>query len=312
MGQVHQPEDAEQRPEARLGAALRAARQDQKISLRDMAARLNYSAHSNLVEYERGHRLAPLSVVRGYEDALNLPSGSLTRVYERVVDELRPSDESVPSVDVGPASPSSRRTVFAVTGVACLVTAVLVVLVLGPGGNGHPCSTGSGRGGYRALVGERGETFTSATACKEFVARGGAFAKGIVVPAGATATFFDVEVKGCNELTWGFELNLKETMDQGTKKDTCTGPGASFIVGPFQQPDVTIGPFPTAVLVRVYLRDVTCRFTFFSDGSHGLTTTESPLRIVIGDADVGCQAPPEISRVADNLALGLRIDPIRD
>src|SRR5229473_2472697 len=46
-------------PEDRLGAALRRAREGRGVSLRALAKRLCRS-HSSLVEYERGHRLAPL------------------------------------------------------------------------------------------------------------------------------------------------------------------------------------------------------------------------------------------------------------
>jgi transcriptional regulator with XRE-family HTH domain len=83
MDQDQEPEGGELRPEARLGAALRQAREEEGISLRALAKRLNYSAHSNLVEYERGHRLAPLEVVRGYEVALGLAPGTLVDLHEQ-------------------------------------------------------------------------------------------------------------------------------------------------------------------------------------------------------------------------------------
>jgi transcriptional regulator with XRE-family HTH domain len=47
-------------PEDRLGFALRRARESRGVSLRAMARTLRRS-HSTLVEYERGHRLAPLT-----------------------------------------------------------------------------------------------------------------------------------------------------------------------------------------------------------------------------------------------------------
>ena len=57
------------RPEARLGAALRDARQKRGISLRALAKRL-YRAHSNLVEYELGGNLTISDSLFSVEAAL--------------------------------------------------------------------------------------------------------------------------------------------------------------------------------------------------------------------------------------------------
>ncbi len=127
---------AERRPEARLGAALRTAREAQGISLRALARQLNYSAHSNLVEYERGHRLAPLPVVQGYETALNLPSGSLTALHEEVRSELldadgfrRPKSGPDPgSVPPPPPPRAGRRTrALLALGVLGVVIAAIIL-----------------------------------------------------------------------------------------------------------------------------------------------------------------------------------------
>ena len=82
MANERERETVELRPEARLGAALRAARERRGISLRALARRL-YRSHSNLVEYERGHRLAPFDVVQAYETELGLASGTLLALQER-------------------------------------------------------------------------------------------------------------------------------------------------------------------------------------------------------------------------------------
>jgi tetratricopeptide (TPR) repeat protein/transcriptional regulator with XRE-family HTH domain len=81
------------RPEARLGAALRSAREKRAISLRALARRL-YRSHSNLVEYERGHRLAPLDVVQAYERELAVVQGTLVVVHEKARLELCGEDLS--------------------------------------------------------------------------------------------------------------------------------------------------------------------------------------------------------------------------
>jgi transcriptional regulator with XRE-family HTH domain len=81
------------RPEVRLGAELRRAREARGISLRGLAKRL-YRSHSNLVEYERGHRLAPLDVVQAYEAKLGVLPGSLVALHERAQRELHGEDRS--------------------------------------------------------------------------------------------------------------------------------------------------------------------------------------------------------------------------
>ena len=89
------------RPEARLGAALRSAREKRGISLRALARRL-YRSHSNLVEYERGHRLAPLDIVQAYEKELGVVQGTLVVVHEKARLELYGEDLSRrPRVDHG-------------------------------------------------------------------------------------------------------------------------------------------------------------------------------------------------------------------
>jgi transcriptional regulator with XRE-family HTH domain len=70
------------RPEARLGAALRTTRVERGISLRALARKLHRS-HSCLVEYERGHRLAPLDIVQAYEKELRVTGGTLATLYYR-------------------------------------------------------------------------------------------------------------------------------------------------------------------------------------------------------------------------------------
>src|SRR5260370_34625624 len=72
---------SEPRPEARLGLALRRARESRGVSVRALARTLHRS-HSTLVEYERGHRLAPLDVVEAYESELGLGAGTLAAVHE--------------------------------------------------------------------------------------------------------------------------------------------------------------------------------------------------------------------------------------
>jgi transcriptional regulator with XRE-family HTH domain len=80
-------------PEERLGAALRRAREERGVSLRALAKKL-YRSHSNLVEYERGHRLAPRDVVEAYEVELGLASQTLAALHERAQLEIYGEDRS--------------------------------------------------------------------------------------------------------------------------------------------------------------------------------------------------------------------------
>lgn len=80
-------------PEVRLGTALRRAREGRGVSLRALARRL-HRAHSTLVEYERGHRLAPIDVIEAYEAELGIPAGTLVALHERARLEIYGADRS--------------------------------------------------------------------------------------------------------------------------------------------------------------------------------------------------------------------------
>src|SRR5947199_141444 len=100
---------SEPRPEARLGLALRHARQSRGVSLRALARTLHRS-HSTLVEYERGHRLAPLHVahelvpafpdiqlyvnLHGYEPAQRLTP---SQVLDRFLRSLGVPSDALPA-----------------------------------------------------------------------------------------------------------------------------------------------------------------------------------------------------------------------
>ncbi len=70
-------------PEQRVGAAMRAARELNGISLRQMSKRLNYHSHTTLSSYERGAVMPTEEAVQGYEQVLGLEPGVLTDVLER-------------------------------------------------------------------------------------------------------------------------------------------------------------------------------------------------------------------------------------
>src|SRR2546423_7789887 len=81
------------RPEARLGSALRRIRTERGMPLRALARKL-FRSHSTLVEYERGHRLAPLDVVEAYEAELGVAPGTLVALHDQARLRLYGEDRS--------------------------------------------------------------------------------------------------------------------------------------------------------------------------------------------------------------------------
>lgn len=95
-----------------LGRALRVGRMSRGLSLRGLAKRIGMSAHSGLVDYERGVRVLPEDLAVACERALGLPAGHLVSLRrralaERVARKLGPSGR--PGGSAGrPGSPSGR------------------------------------------------------------------------------------------------------------------------------------------------------------------------------------------------------------
>jgi len=163
-----------------------------------------------------------------------------------------------------------------------------------PGNSGaaHQCQ----KGGYLSLVGADGTTFKNVGACVSFAAHGGKFATGLVIPAGKTATLTNAQlgdlflptaplapntITNCpaDPLAYGYQLNL------GANVTVATGPafgGCAVLAG------ATIGPFPTAVLLRIFLTDFHAPvFTFYSDGNHSTVVGTNPFLVSIRDSLFG-------------------------
>jgi hypothetical protein len=161
-----------------------------------------------------------------------------------------------------------------------------------PGNSGaaHKCQ----KGGYLSLVGADGTTFRNVGACVSFAAHGGQFAKGLVIPAGKTATLSNAQfgdvllptaplapntVTNCpgDPLAYGYQVNLGANVQIATG-----GMGCQVVAG------AVIGPFPTAVLVRIWLTDFHAPvFTFYSDGNHATVVGSNPHLISIRDSLFG-------------------------
>ena len=137
----------------------------------------------------------------------------------------------------------------ALFGVLLLALAPIAGAKHGPGkgnsGAAHRCQ----HGGYRSLVGADGTTFRNTGKCVSFAAHGGTFATGIVIPAGKVATLSNANwnLLPCDALTYGYQLNLGANVPLASK------PGGSCVNG--AAAGATIGPFPTASLLRIFLTD---------------------------------------------------------
>jgi hypothetical protein len=200
------------------------------------------------------------------------------------------------------------------------LTAMLGFTPLAAAGHGNPGHASSGQGssghgnslaahkcqhgGYRSLVGADGTTFRNTGACVSFAAHGGKFATGIVIPAGKVATLSNAHwnLTPCDALTYGYQLNLGANVALASK------PGGPCVSGAV--PGATLGPFPTATLLRIFLTDTgdpaasaSCNFTFYSDGSHALVTGTNPWIVDIRDSFF-CQKPPDVAFPPAAVGLG--------
>lgn len=169
------------------------------------------------------------------------------------------------------------KRLIGITLLAAVLSTATATASLAQGGNSaaaHACQ----KGGYLALVGAGGETFANVGECVSFAARGGTFATGIIVPAGSTVTFNDPTLSACNELLWGYETG-GVSVQLGSKPYGCTTTTAA---------DITVGPFATAVVLRVYLTDLTCEgVTYFSDGDHAHVSRLTATSWLVDIADAG-------------------------
>src|SRR5207244_12922567 len=80
-------------PAARLGSALRRIRTERGMPVLALGRQL-FRSHSTLVEYERGHRLAPLEIVQAYESEFGVASGTLVDLYEAAKQQMYGEDRS--------------------------------------------------------------------------------------------------------------------------------------------------------------------------------------------------------------------------
>ena len=106
---------------------------------------------------------------------------------------------------------------------------------------------------------------------------------GFVIPAHATASFTNNAFNACNNLSWGYQLDFGPNVTQATKPAGCFAQTA---------PDVTIGPFATPHLLRVFLSDLTCGDTYYSDRlpvDHVIISGSNPYVLRFADSGGFCE-----------------------
>jgi hypothetical protein len=191
---------------------------------------------------------------------------------------------------------------------AGLLTAALVICLLAfapiagakkpkpPSGGGHGNSDAAHKcqhGGYKSLVGADGTTFRNTGACVSYAAHGGTFATGLVIPAGKKATLSSAQFgdsfptaplapntfTNCpgDSLAYGYQVNLGVNVQVATG-----GAGCQAVAG------AMVGPYPTAVLLRIFLTDFHApTFTFYNDGNHAKVVGSNPYLVSIRDSLFG-------------------------
>ena len=178
---------------------------------------------------------------------------------------------------------SMRRLGTAFFGALLILGIVSSAATAEPRGNSaaaHACQ----QGGYKSLFGSSGG-FSSVGECVSYAARGGAFVPRpgqFLIPAGETATLTDTVLGSCNALTYGYQVIGGAFVPIGSKEYGCTT---------VPQGDVTIGPFPTDVILEIVLVDETCGQSLESTGGHAVVTGSNPYDVDISDAGFFCQAP---------------------
>lgn len=188
--------------------------------------------------------------------------------------------------------------------IAIVANAVALLFSPTPALAGKP-TTGDAckHGGYNALVGTAGQTFATQGQCVTFAQAGGQFATGMIIPKGETAALTDAYFGSCSSLTYGYQLNY------GTLTDVSDYPGGCDVIG-VPAPGATLGPYSTAELLRIYLREsAPCSgWLFWSDNpKHASVTGSNPYIVKISDGGGYCQAPPDVQYGPDGGSFGVTV-----
>jgi hypothetical protein len=163
----------------------------------------------------------------------------------------------------------------------------------------HACQ----QGGWRTLArGEDGTGFSGQGECVRHGAQGGAVVplEGIVIPAGATATFSG-ELTSCNGLVASWAASDGSSGTIVSKAYACVEHRA------FASSSVT---FSTGISLTIELQDQYCGYTYGAFGNHGIvTSTGGGYRVDITDGGGSCEATTAARQASPgNLSLTIAID----
>ena len=181
--------------------------------------------------------------------------------------------------------------------VLCAALALTIGVATATAGNGNGGNSANAKlcqkDGWMSMVGADGTTFANQDACVSYGAHGGTY--GFLIPAGHTATLTDPQV-GQNSFqdtnSWGYQLNFGSNVTVGGP--LCCSPAAGTAMGPAT---TTLGPYSTAMQVRVFLHDVgippfvSCDYTGYNDQPVGLVLGTNPYTIGINDSEACSQTP---------------------
>jgi hypothetical protein len=160
------PLDAPPDAPSRLGQELQRLRKSGGQTLREFAATAGLSAHSNLVDYEKGRRVPPRDIVRVYEQVGQTPDGSLDSLHAEAMAAIggraggvfhpRQPNEGSPDSPDPPENPANRRSKTSLPGgrrrlrrPAVVALAVGVILALAGGGFALTLGLGQSTGSDR-------------------------------------------------------------------------------------------------------------------------------------------------------------------
>jgi hypothetical protein len=186
---------------------------------------------------------------------------------------------------------------------AALVLTVGVTTASGESGGNSPNAKKCQKGGWMRLVGANGKTFKNQGACVSYGAKGGQYATGLIIPLGQTAVFSNPRIGpsgACDTNSWGYQLNLGANVTVATKPaGVCQAPGTAVGSG------LTLGPFATATLLRVFLHDAgvpgrACDVTVYNDGPGGAVFGSNPWTVAFLDTNVCNAIPPGTPTLGGN------------
>ncbi len=192
----------------------------------------------------------------------------------------------------------SRLVLIFVAMATALVALPLAGSAQGNSGAARACQQGN----YADLLGSNGETFANPGQCARFATQGGIFAT--LIPMGHTVTL-NSTLAGCNHLAFGYAASDGSGGEIDEKPYNCESSSTATY---------TVGPFPTSVIITVYLEDRSCGDTYDSNGNHArVAVTRTGYHVDITDSGGLCESNNDLDRYPTdtfrNLSVELIVNP---